>query len=262
MARYEQTDWYDLPLYYDIVYDEDTSLEAAFLETLCAWYVGSGARRVLEPACGTGRLMAALADRGFDVAGFDVSRPMLEFAHRRLTEAGLDGRVEHARLESFEMSERFDFAHCLVSSFKYLLSEADARAHLQRMAAALKPGGVYALGLHLSDYEETGRQRERWVGRRDGIRVTNNLQSWPPDRGTRREQLRSRLIVERGDDVRRYETHWSFRTYDAKELRALLSAVPALEHIETYDFHYDVDAPVELDDDGLDKILILRRRGR
>ena len=58
---------------------------------------------------------------------------------------------------------------------------------------ALRPGGVFALGLHLTDYAQDRRQRERWVGRRGGTQVVCNLQSWPPDRRRRRERLRSRL---------------------------------------------------------------------
>lgn len=259
MPKYVETDWYHLPLYYDIVYDPDTEPEAEFLHLLAKRYVDGPARAVLEPACGTGRLMAALGRRGLDVAGFDISQPMIEFAERRLTAAGLDASVTQQRMEAFHCESTFDFAHCLVSSFKYLLSEADAQAHLQRVASVLRPGGVYALGLHLTDYDQTTRQRERWVGERDGIRVTNNLQSWPPDASTRREQLRSRLIVEQDEQVHRYETHWAFRTYSAAQLEALLAKVPSLEHIETFDFHYEINEPTTLHGPGLDKIVVLKR---
>jgi SAM-dependent methyltransferase len=262
MPRYQQTDWYDLPLYYDIVYAADTPLEANFIEAALAHYGDKATARVLEPACGTGRLMVALGQRGHAVTGFDLSQPMLDFARAQLTQHGLTGHLSQQRLESFTYRQRFDLAHCMVSSFKYLLRERDAKAHLQRIAASLKPGGIYLLGFHLTDPDQTTRQRERWVGRRDGIEVVNNLQAWPPDTSNRREAMRSRLIVQGADWTERFETHWAFRTYDAMQVRHLLKKVPELRHIATHDFDYAIDKSAELADDRLDKILVLQKQSQ
>ena len=122
MPRYEPLDWYNAPLYYDIIYDQDTKHEADFLEALCQRYVGRRRGAVLEPACGSGRLVAELARRGHAVAGFDASQPMLDFAQRRLMRLTKHGApqatVTHGRLEQFRYRRRFDLAHCLVSTFK------------------------------------------------------------------------------------------------------------------------------------------------
>ena len=262
MPSYEQTDWYDLPLYYDIVYDEDSAEEAAFIEAMFDRHIDRPDGRILEPACGTGRLMATLGQRGFEVSGFDISEPMLAFARERLREAGVDGELKRAGLDDFRFRKRFDLAHCLVSSFKYLLSEEAALEHLRRVAGALRPGGIYLLGLHLTDYDDRQRARERWTGKRDGIYVVNNLQSWPPDARARRERLRSRLIVQQAGRTDRYETQWHFRTYSAGQLKRLLAKVPEFEHIATHDFLYEADERTTLTDEGLDKILVLRRRAR
>lgn len=50
----------------------------------------------------------------------------------------------------------------------------------------------------------------------------------------------------------------SFRTYDARELRALIASVSALEHVATYDFTYGQER--QLSDDQLDCVLVLRKR--
>ncbi len=257
---FDRTDWYDTPLYYDIVFDEDTRLEGAFLEAVSELYGREGGQRVLEPACGSGRLVAEMAGRGWAVTGFDANPAMLAFARERLDGRGLDARLFEARMQDFRVRGRFDLAHCLVSTFKYLLTEADARAHLRAVARALAPGGIYVLGFHLSQYGYAKRSRERWVGRRGRTHVTCNIQSWPPDAGTRLERVRSRLVVQEHGVERRHETTWDFRTYDASETRALLAAVPELELVATYDFTYDLAAERELDDDQLDTVLILRRR--
>ena len=54
-----QIDWYDTPLYYDIIFDADTVEETDFLETIFDRHGnGNGKNRsVLELACGSGRLI-------------------------------------------------------------------------------------------------------------------------------------------------------------------------------------------------------------
>ena len=259
-GRFETLDWYDVPRYYDLVFDEDTEREADFLEEMHERYGRGTGHRALEPACGSGRLVQALARRGWAVQGFDLSKPMLEHAQQRLDDAGLDARLFEARMESFRARGKCELAHCLVSTFKYILTEKGARAHLERVADSLVKNGVYVLGFHLSEYEVDKRTRERWVVDEDGTRVVCNIQSWPPDRRRRVERVRSRLVVEEQDRERRTETHWMFRTYDAAQVRRLLRSVPALEHVATYDFTYDTSAPRELDDEQLDLVLILRKR--
>jgi len=256
---FRRGNWYKSPLYYDMVFAADTELEAGFLEEMGRRF-GTGGRSVLEPACGSGRLVAALARRGWRVAGFDAGDAMLAFARERLEGQGLEADLWRDRMESFRQRGRFDLAHCLVSTFKYLLDEGSARAHLERVARALRPGGVYVLGLHLSDYDWPGRVRERWVAERGGTRVVCNIQTWPPDRRRRLERVRSRLTVEERGRTKRFETSWLFRTYDARQLRALLRGVPALEHVTTYDFTYQLSAERQLDDEQQDCVLVLRRR--
>lgn len=253
-------DWYDSPLYYDIVFDEDTGKECNFIETMHHWYGLARGWRALEPACGTGRLLAELAKRGYRVAGFDVNPEMLRYARRRMKRRNLSSRIVEGRMEHFEFPRKFDFAYNLVSTFKYLLTERDARSHLQCVARVLKVGGIYVLGFHLTDYDDVRKQRERWLGKRGDIQVTCNIQAWPADRRRRLERVRSRLIIERRGQILRQESSWWFRTYSARQFRSLLRTVPQLEHVETYDFTYDTQESRAFGDDQLDCIVILRKR--
>ena len=260
MARYEPIDWYDTPRWYDLVFGADTRVEADFLEAVRKRFVPGGGRRVLEPACGTGRLMAELAGRGWRVTGFDRNPHVLDFARARLARRGLDATLFEADLADFRATGPHDLAHCLVSTFKYLRPVRAAESHLHRVARILRPGGVYVLGFHLSEYGTSRRTRERWVVTRGNTRVTCNIQIWPPDRRSRTERVRSRLIVQRPGGARRFETSWWFQTYDARQVRRLLARIPQLEHVATFDFTYAIDRPTGLSDEQLDVVLILRRR--
>jgi SAM-dependent methyltransferase len=266
VPRFAELDWYETPLYYDIVFAGDDEREGRFLRELVARY-GRVARararlKVLEPACGSGRMVLEMAREGCDVTGFDASAPMLAFAHERLAKAGLRARLVEGRLESFDAGAGFELAHCMVNTFKYLLDERSARAHLRCVANALAPGGLYAIGVHLTEYADRRRNRERWLARRGRIEVVCNIQGWPADRRTRIERVRSRLsVVERGV-VRRLETSWDFRTYDLQQFLALIASVPSLEHVASFDFGYDAFRPRELPDGQLDVVFVLRKRNR
>lgn len=264
-ARVKAVDWYDTPRWYDIVFDVDTNREADFLEEVLRLHGPRRARAqradILEPACGSGRLVRALARRGHAVVGFDRNEAMLDFARRRLSASKVAARVEHGDMASFRYDARFDLAHCLVSTFKYLLDEASARAHLECVSRALVPGGLYVLGFHLSDYARTVPSRERWVAARGGATVTCTTHVSPARRSSRLEDVRTRLVVERASGVMRSETRWQFRTYDARQVRRLFASVPTLEWIALHDFHYETEQVRTLDDGIMDCVFVLRKRG-
>ncbi len=163
------TNWYDNPLYYDIIFDQDTGVEADFLETVARRHGRRrGAWRILEPACGSGRLLREFSRRGHTVHGFDANPSMLAYAAGRQDPGKPRARLWRDRMEAFTVprGRGYDLAHCLVSTFKYLLTEEQAAAHLQQVASVLVPGGLYVIGLHLTDYTCPAIQHERWVGRR------------------------------------------------------------------------------------------------
>jgi len=259
-----QIDWYDTPLYYDIIFDEDTVEEANFLETIFDRHGRTGRknRSVLELACGSGRLVRELGSRGWDAAGLDANPRMLAFASDRLDQQKISARLWEDRMESFTIPGRkkFDLAHCLVSTFKYLLTEAHALAALERVADALKPGGLFVLGLHLTDYRATRVSHERWVVSREGVEVVCNTRTWPVDPGTRTEAMRSRLRVTLPDgSVQRQETRWTVRSYSAAQLRRLLGKVTSLQLVACHDFRHDPDEHRKLDDSYADLVLVLKK---
>ena len=260
-----QTDWYETPQLYDIVFDADTRTEADFLEALHRRHSRTRGRRSLELACGSGRLVRELASRGWNAAGFDIQPAMLAYARRRLRRAGTEAELWRDSMQSFRAPRaRFDLVHCLVSSFKYLLTEEDALACLRRVAAALKPGGIFVLGLHLTDPANRRPLHERWVAERGGIRVVCNTRTWPPADGSRLESMRTRLRVARRDgSLHEQETRWQARSYTAAQLRQLLAKCGAFETLACHDFRHDPGETRAFDDEYPDLVLVLgRRQGR
>lgn len=268
MATVVKTDWYKYPYYYDVVFDGDTPYEVDFLEAAFKKYgksSDSDSLKILEPACGTGRLMFELASRGHHTVGFDLSEEMIEHVHERAkrepTAIRKRVRAKVDSMQSFRQRGPFDLAFCLLSTFKYLLTEKDALACLKRMARTLSPGGIFVLGLHLTDYSRRTQDRETWKGNDDSIYVHCETVTKPADREARLEWLRNRLRIRQigksGSDI--LETNWQCRTYDAAELKALIAKVPELKIAGCHDFTHDINIKRKLDDSQEDIVVILRK---
>ena len=52
----------------------------------------------------------------------------------------------------------------------------------------------------------------------------------------------------------------NFRMYTEAQMDSLLSEVDAFDLLETYDFGYEIDEPIEIDGSTEDVVYILRRR--
>lgn len=100
--------------------------------------------RVLELACGTGRLLGPLIDAGFDVTGVDASAAMLAVARDKLVS---QPKLIHARMEAFEADGPFDLAIIAFRSFQHVTDPALQRKTLQRAHAHLRDGGRLVIDL-------------------------------------------------------------------------------------------------------------------
>lgn len=113
------------------------------------WLVEQGlAGRVLDLCCGFGRHTLALAERGLDAFGLDLSADLLAAA-RELEgyERLLAGRLVRADATRVPFAEAaFDGVAVLFSSFGYFGEEGDARM-LGEVARVLRPGGLAVLDL-------------------------------------------------------------------------------------------------------------------
>ena len=254
------SDWYDHPEYYEAIFGTDTERELDFLLEVNRRH-GTGGKQLLEPACGAGRLVAAAARRGLPLVGYDISEKMLAHARARLTPTERRRvRLYTARMEDFfrpELEGQVDLAFNLVSTFRYLDSEQAALAHLTSTRRLLKPGGLYVLGFHLTDYTRDKPEHERWVERLGPDTVVCNTHEGVPERRARRSTMRNRLRITGPDKDLLIETHWFFRTYDMPQVRRLLRRA-GLQTVVTYDFDYQVEAPRQRGEFRLDSIFVLR----
>ena len=254
---------YDHPQYWDLAFRDETRLEADFVDAVAARYFDGPVKTVLEPGCGGGRLVVELASRGYRVTGFDLSAPCISYLKRRLKRRGLKATVFQDDMITHRLDTPVDLAICPMNTFRHLLSEGDARSHLESIADGLRNGGIYVLGLHLLPPDIDPESTERWSARHASTHVVFSLKVLDSNRRKRIETIRFRLSVTTGDPPQRrmrYQDDFPLRMYTAAQFRRLLKSVPALQLVDVYDFWFDIDDPLKLDNQITDTVFVLRKR--
>jgi SAM-dependent methyltransferase len=131
-----------------------------------------GAVRVLDAACGTGWHAIALAQRGYQAAGADLSAAMIARARENAAGAGVAVRFEPLGFGSLAQTfgaDPFDGVLCLGNSLPHLLSAAELQTALVDFAGCLKPGGK--LIVQNRNFDLVMAMRQRWMepqARREG----------------------------------------------------------------------------------------------
>lgn len=256
----DPVDWYDYPQYFDLAFRDETRAEVDFLLAAFRKYSQCPVRRLLEPGCGGGRLITALAARGYEMVGIDRSRPALAYLQRRLERRRLKAELLGGDMASFHLKRAVDGAFCTFNTFRHLTTEPRARSHLQAVVDNLRPGGVYVLGLHLLPLDVSEEACERWCARHGATRLTTTLRVVATNRRRRVERLRIEMLARSPNRELRLRCEFSLRMYTARQFRRLLAAVPALELCAVYDFRYEIDRPLRLTDELTDTVFILRKR--
>lgn len=95
--------------------------------------------RVLDLCCGSGRHSRALARRGYEVVGVDLSPVLLKLAEEQNTYPHL--RFVQCDMRDIPFCEEFDIVVNLFTSFGYFTSDQENAKVVGNMAKALKVGG-------------------------------------------------------------------------------------------------------------------------
>jgi SAM-dependent methyltransferase len=200
---------------YDLVwraapYDRfvDLCLEAAAAH-------GTGVRRVLVAACGTGNAALELAGRGLDVAGFDLSPAMVALAAAKPWPAGRRARLLVGDLRAVPVRDGWaDLVLVLNASLNYLLDPEEVVAALAELGRVTAPGGTVVVEPLSARFVHEGWEPGRHLDR-DGLRLDA---SYEVDGDLVTERLRWTL-----GGISEAETYRQ-RLYSDPELEALVGA--------------------------------------
>jgi SAM-dependent methyltransferase len=179
---------YSLPLYYDVAFSWDIAPEVEWFGRLFREHVPFPVEHILEAACGAGRFLVELPRHGYRVTGYDLSRPMLDYARAKVEAAGTADAVSLVAggMESAVFPREFDAALNSINSLGYLLKDEDIVSHFRLTGEALKPGGVYIVHLSTAWDDPPDMDGNSWEMERDGLRVKTTWWIESEDREARR----------------------------------------------------------------------------
>ena len=250
---------YDHPKYYDLVFGADCAAETKFILGCAQQFLNRPAKRFFEPACGTGRLLYSLARKGHEVGGLDLNPKAIEFCNARFSRHSMPYRAFVADMANFGLTKKWDVGFNTINSFRHLPSEAAALGHLRSMANAIRVGGVYLLGVHLTPTKVAPSDGESWSARRGHLSVNTHMWTNSRDPKRRVEKYGIRFDIHKPSGSFRIVDELVLRSYTQRQMDSLIKKSQVWETIETYDFGYELDEPIEVDATSEDVVYVLRR---
>jgi SAM-dependent methyltransferase len=100
---------------YDIAFDWDINDEVDWLLNR----LGSKCHAILEPGCGSGRMLKVFAQKGIEVVGLDSSTEAISLAQKRITNMPNASAIL-GDMTKFDLGRMFDGAICPINTLSIL----------------------------------------------------------------------------------------------------------------------------------------------
>ncbi|HEU5323529.1 MAG TPA: class I SAM-dependent methyltransferase [Methylomirabilota bacterium] len=250
---------YSAPRLYEIAFDMNRKGEVDFLVHCFRRFARRRVRRVLDIACGTGPHLARLADRGYDMAGLDLSPRNVEFLRRRLADRGRRADLVVGDMTDFRLGRPVDAAICMQDSQGHLLTNAQLVAHLRAVARAVRPGGLYVFDRYMASSWTNPARSWSWSRRRGRLIVRASFSALN-DVDPVRQVFEERMVLEAVEDGRRrvYRQRHRSRMVFPQELRALVDLAGGFEFVQWF-FGFKPHQILERSRHPLLMVVVLRR---
>lgn len=121
---------------------------------------------LLEPMCGSGRLLIPLLQTGYNVHGFDSSKVMLESCRKRAAQLNLIPSLGQHDVENFPLEQKYNGIIIPLGSFQLLYPREAAHKSLAKFKDLLLADGKLIMDLFVpwealyehGDFDESVRQ--------------------------------------------------------------------------------------------------------
>ena len=201
---------------YDAAFDWDVSDQV----TAIAGFSGLELGRVLEPMCGSGRLLRGFAAAGFNTVGIDQSAQMLALARAHYERSGFSGEWLQADVVDFDLNEGCELAVCPVNSLAHLATATTMKSHLNAVSRNLYSGCSYWIQLDLKQPEHIG-QAEEWEFEYQGATLLSEWACTGAHDGM--ETHISRIVF---PDGRVVEESYDMKVWSYEQFTRVLAATP------------------------------------
>ena len=250
---------YTAPRLYEIAFDMNRKGEVDFLIHCFNRFAKRRVRDVLDIACGTGPHLIRLADRGYRMAGLDLSQSNIEFLRERLAAKGHTGELVVGDMTDFRLKRPVDAAICMQDSQGHLLTNEQLVAHLRSVARAVRPGGLYVFDRYMVSSWTDPARRWSWSRRRGNVIVRASfsaLNNVNPVSQVFKEHMVLEAIENGTRRVYR-QTHLS-RMLFPQEMKALVALAGGFEFVQWF-FGFKPHQVLERSKHPLLMVVVLRR---
>jgi SAM-dependent methyltransferase len=250
---------YTAPRLYEIAFDMNRKGEVDFLVHCFKRFARRPVRRVLDIACGTGPHLVRLAERGFRMAGLDLSARNIEYLGERLADKGLSGDLVVGDMTDFRLAQPVDAAICMQDSQGHLLTNAQLVAHLRAVARNVRRGGLYVFDRYMASSWTNPARSWSWSRRRGGLIVRASfsaLHDVDPVSQVFKEHM-TLEAVENGRHRVYRQSHLS-RMVFPQELRTLIDLAGGFEFVQWF-FGFKPHQVLERSRHPLLMVVVLRR---
>ena len=177
-----------------------------------------GMDKVLETACGTGRLAKRLYENGYDVVGLDLSEEMLDIARERVP----DIKFVQDDVRDFDLDDRFDAVVCLGHSFAHMINDEDIYRALECFNKHLKKGGLLIMdnfdALQTIKGFEKYRETTDRVELNDTVVERDNYVDWNIGKGISWDWECEYTVKKDGDVIERFTDEQVLRSFIESEI--------------------------------------------
>lgn len=149
---------------------------------------------ILEPMCGSGRLLIPMLEAGYKVHGLDNSPDMLENCKERLKQRKLQTEIYEQSVTEMNLPQKYDGVIIPFGSFQLLYPRTVAYEALIKLSHQLKPKGKIVFdmfipweAMYLGGEEDTGEKRTilpngniivlKWLAKANKLEQFSNSQN-------------------------------------------------------------------------------------
>ena len=258
-----QSEVYKHPHYYAIGYRWNTEAECAFIEACLKRYGPPTATRLLDIGCGSGRHLMELAKRHYRVTGVDASPEMVAYVDTEAKLERLPVAVALDDLRHLKIRGTFDTAYCFMDTFRFLLTNAQIKAHFQAVANRLVSGGLYLLDFWVPhQWDQVGNEIHQWEQTEGDTTIRVFYLQHPETIDPVSQTFEDELVFEVQEDGRTQEIRGGrtrTRLILPQEFGALVEVSGAFELLGTYG-DFDLATPFNGESLSWRMVSVLKKR--
>jgi SAM-dependent methyltransferase len=203
-----------------------------------------------------------LAERGYHMAGLDLSRRNVEYLGERLAARSLTADLVVGDMTDFHLARPGDAAICMQDSQGHLLTNEQLVAHLRAVARAVRPGGLYIFDRYMASSWTNPARSWSWSRRRGRLIVRASFSALNDVDPVSQVFLERMTLEAVENETRRVyrQTHLS-RMVFPQEMKSLVALAGGFDFVQWF-FGFKPHQVLERSRHPLLMVVVLRRSSR